>query len=278
MYRMVAIDLDGTLTNCEKEVSENNKRAIREAIDRGITIILASGRPVIGMEKIARQLGLYELGGYLLAYNGAEIIDCKTGETILKKELPDSYYSWICETARRFHVDALTYDGYGVLSESDTAKYVLQEAFNNGIPIKKVEHLERHIQGAVPKFMVVGEPAVIKKVEAYMNQAYGQEINIFLSEPYFCEVTAKGVKKDSSLVWLAGHLGYSLAELAAIGDGLNDLPMFEAAGLAVAMENADEAVKSRADVVTASNDKDGVAFAIHTYILEKETENAERNT
>ena len=95
-YKALALDLDGTLTDHNKKVPENNKKAIDRAIEKGIKIILASGRPLFGITPVARELGLDKKGGYILAYNGGSIVDCKTGKQLSATILPDNCIADIC--------------------------------------------------------------------------------------------------------------------------------------------------------------------------------------
>lgn len=100
--RLLALDLDGTLTNNEKRVSAKNKEYIRRAQDKGIKVILASGRPVIGIKGIANELELWNQGGYILAYNGGHIIDCRTGADLVRHTVPMEYVHDICEVNHKF--------------------------------------------------------------------------------------------------------------------------------------------------------------------------------
>jgi hypothetical protein len=261
----LALDLDGTLTNKKKKITEATKTAIWEAMDKGIKIILASGRPVLGIKPIAKELELYLRGGFILAYNGGQIIDCKTNKVIFEKLLPMEYYPEICEFATKFNVTALTYDDDGVIAENDTEFYVKKEAFNNQTKIRVVEKLYEEVSSPVVKFMIVGEPEKISLALDYAKRKFENKINVFLSEPYFMELTPLGVEKSSALKFLLKHLNIKREYLTAIGDGLNDIPMLEYAGCAVAMENAYEEVKSIADYITGSNEDDGVALFLKMY-------------
>lgn len=264
-YSILALDIDGTLTNSNKIITPKTLAAVEKVIDAGGKVILSSGRPVIGIKPIAEQLLLNTKGGYILAYNGAEIIDCKTGKSILKKMLSKETYSTICSIARKYGVNALTYDDTSILAESDDAKYVIKEAANNGLNIKKVKNLEKAISGPVFKFMIVGEPDNLLVAKKELEGLIGDVVSIFFSEPYFLEITPKNIKKDLSLEYLISFLGKTRDELMCIGDGLNDIPMFQISGFAVAMENAYPETKKYADAITLSNDNDGVAYAIDKY-------------
>ena len=100
MFKAIALDLDGTLTNSEKKVSERNKKALQEAIKRGVSIILASGRPTYGMSEVWEALEMERLGGYVLSYNGSLCMDCKTKEVLYEHTIPRKYYEAIAKAVR----------------------------------------------------------------------------------------------------------------------------------------------------------------------------------
>lgn len=266
-YNILALDLDGTLTNSKKEVSIQNIKYINYAIDAGVQIVLASGRPTLGIEHVAQTLGLDEKGGFILAYNGGQIIECRSHQLIVHKVIPYEYNHLICETARRFNVCALTYNDIGVISENDNDPYVIKEGYNNSIPVIKVDCLEKEIKAEVVKFMIVGEHTQLIKVKEYLSIEMKDKLNVFFSEPYFLEITPLGIEKSSSMKKLLDYLGYSRDQLIVCGDGLNDISMMKLAGFSVAMENAYEETKKYADYITASNENDGVAEAIDKFIL-----------
>lgn len=267
--KLLALDLDGTLTNSEKHVSKTNKEYIRRAQEKGIKVILASGRPVIGIKGVANELDLWNMGGYILAYNGGHIINCKTGEDLVKKTVPMEYVHDICEVIHRYQVYPLSYNNAGVICENDTDPYVKKEGYNNSIPIIKVDNLEEQITVPVVKFMVVGNPSELQNAYKYLKEIFEGKLNVFFSEPYFLEITPLGIEKASALKTLSNILGTTKEQMMACGDGLNDIPMLKYAGLAVAMENAYDETKKVADYIVASNEEDGVAEAIKRFILEE---------
>ena len=268
-FKLLALDLDGTLTDSKKRISEKNREYIRKAQEKGVEIILASGRPVIGIRSIADELDLWKTGGYILAYNGGQIIDCKSGNDLVKQTIPMECVHDICEVIRHYGVFPLTYNGTGVICENDTDQYVRKEGYNNGIPVIKVESLEEQITKPMVKFMVVGCPEELKKAYTYLKDLFDGKLNVFFSEDYFLEVTPPGIEKASALAELTRILGTTRDHLMAIGDGLNDIPMLEFAGFAVAMGNAYDETKKVADHISASNEEDGVAEAISKFILEE---------
>lgn len=266
-YKALALDLDGTLTDSEKKVPQGNKEAIARAIDAGVKIILASGRPVFGIIPVAKELELDKKGGYILAYNGGCILDCKTGEQLSATIMPEECIADICGLARANGVYAVTYADTQIAAESDTDEYVKKEAICNGTTILKVDDLQKYVDYPVEKFLVVGEHEKLLPVQKALLEKHEGVINAFFSESYFLEVVPAGVAKDASLEKLLNMLDITSEELAACGDGMNDIPMLRYAGLAAVMENAYPEVKKYADVNAPSNNDCGVAYVIDNYIL-----------
>lgn len=265
-YKMIALDLDGTLTNSKKEVSARNIEAIHKAAELGVYVVLASGRPIPGVRRVGDKLGLSEIGGYLAAYNGSHVIDCRTGKNLIYETLPEEYYPEICSSYKQFGVNLLTYDSVGIITE-EIDKYTELEARINLIPPKKVPNLLDAIEGPVCKFLATGAYEDLRRFQDYLQEHFGDRINVFFSETYFLEICPPGIEKSAALAKLLGLLGYTRDQLIACGDGMNDITMVSYAGLGVAMENAQSALKSRADYITDTNDNDGVAEVIDKFIL-----------
>lgn len=267
--KALALDLDGTLTNAKKEVTPAVKSAVAGAAEAGVAVVLASGRPLVGMAHVADELGLDVLGGYALSNNGSKIVEWSSKEVVFEATLPRAAVELSCEAAREFGATALAYDEEGLYSEDPAATYVEKERYNNSATATRVEDLAAAVTWDPNKVMVVGEPAALKQALSWLEERLSGVADVFLSEPYFIEVTPPGIRKDAALGILARHLGIALDELMACGDGLNDIPMLECAGLAVAMENAYPETKARADWIAPSNEEDGVAAAIAKYILKE---------
>lgn len=265
--KALALDLDGTLTNSRKEVTPTVKAAIERAAFRDVIVILASGRPVVGMAHVADELGLGRIGGYVLSNNGSKIIDWKTKKTVFEATVPRVAVDAACVAAHRNGACALAYDDDGLYSEDPAATYVEKERFNNSAVATKVDDLAATVTWAPNKVMVVGDPELLVGTLENLRAELDGVADVFLSEPYFIEVTPPGIRKDAALAWLAKHLGIGLDEVMACGDGLNDIPMLRCCGIAVAMENAYPEVKEHADWIAPSNEDDGVAAAIGRFIL-----------
>lgn len=261
-YRLLVLDLDGTLTNSKKEISPRNLDALIRLQQSGVRLVLASGRPTYGIAPLAEQLQMKQHGGFILSYNGGEIIDWCTDEIIYKNLLPDDVVPLLYEAARRDSHAILTYDGPCILTESPDDPYVEKEAFLNKMQIRPTDDFLQAAPLPLPKCLIVGAPDSLIHTETELSLQLQRRISVYRSEPYFLELVPLGIDKAASLAVLLEKLGMTREEMVAMGDGYNDLSMIEFAGMGVAMANAQEPVRKAADYVTLSNDEDGVAEAV----------------
>ncbi len=266
-YRMIVLDLDGTLTNRNKEITSKTKEALFELKRQGGIIVLASGRPTYGIMPLARELELHETGGYILSYNGGRIIDLSTGEAVFSKELPVESNEKIIKLSKDHGVNVLTYEDDVIITPNALDEYVQKEAFINKLKVKEVSNMEAYATFPVVKFMMLEEGEILQMVEPKVKAYLGRDYSVYRSEPYFLEILPKGIDKAASLERLLSRLSMTKEEMIACGDGYNDLSMIEYAGLGVAMENAVLPVKKAADYITYSNNDDGVAHVIEKFML-----------
>ena len=267
-YKVLALDLDGTLTNNAKVITPRTKAALQAAADRGVRIVLASGRPTVGIEPLARELELEKYGGCILSYNGGKIIDCKTGHTLVQHAFPPDLIEPVCTFSRYWNVVPLTYDTHGIITENASSPYVQEEARINKIPVRQVENLPATVNYPINKLLLTGDPVDMPHVEELMQQKFAGKLSIYRSAPFFIETMPLGVEKSASLALLLKNMGLGPENLMACGDGWNDLPMIRYAGMGVAMGNAVPEAKQAAKYVTADNEHDGVGLAVEKFILE----------
>ena len=266
-YEILILDIDGTLTNSKKEVSPKTLDAVIRAQEEGIKVVIASGRPTAGINKIAKTIKLDEYGGYVLSYNGAKITNFQTGEVVYNETLPEEMIPSIYEEAIDSHVGIITYEGNDAIAGNGIDKYNELEARINGIGLREVKDFPDYITFPINKCLLTGEPEHMAEVEQKMKDRFGNFLNIFRSEPFFVEVMPQNIDKAYSLGKLLKHLDLERSQMIACGDGFNDLSMIKYAGLGVAMANAQEVVKQAADYITLSNDEDGVAKVIDKFML-----------
>ena len=266
--RVLALDLDGTLTNDQKVVTSATRTALDAATAKGVTIVLASGRPTAGVVPLARELELDKKGGCILSYNGGSITDCATGRTLYSQWLDSKYVPALCAFAKEQKVAIVTYNEQGVVSESPEDPWALKECFTCGLPMQRVEDLAAYVDYPICKMLITLDPARRDEVLAAGRKVFEGKIDLYPSSPFFIEAVPLGVAKDVSLAGLLEEMGLTRDNLMACGDGLNDRSMIRYAGVGVAMQNAEPPVKEAADYVTeADNNHDGVAEAIEKFIL-----------
>ncbi len=266
--RVLALDLDGTLTNHEKIITPRTMAALHAAMEKGVMLVLASGRPTVGIEPLAKQLDLYRKGGYILSYNGGTVLDCKTGDILYQNELPPALIPEICAFAKAHGVAVVSYNNDGVIGEHPNDPWALKECEINKIPMIGVDNLAEYIDYPISKMLLTLDPVRMEFIEPDIKAQFRGRMDAYRSCAFFIEAVPLGVAKDASLAALLETLGLSRENLMACGDGMNDRSMIAFAGVGVAMQNAEDEVKKVADYVTiADNDHDGVAEAIEQFIL-----------
>ena len=266
-YKMIVLDLDGTLTNRDKIITPRTKKALMDAQKAGKIVVLASGRPTAGIKPLAEELELAKYGSYILSYNGGMITNCGTGEVVFSSLLPAESNVKIIRLAEEHGVDILTYEGEEIITNNKECPYAVKESNINHLPLRQVEDMKRYVSFQVPKFLMLDDGDYLVTVEPRVKAAMGRDFSVYRSEPFFLEIMPKGIDKAQSLGRLLERLGMKREEMIACGDGYNDLTMIRYAGLGVAMENAVLPVRNAADYITASNNEDGVGLVVEKFML-----------
>jgi hypothetical protein len=264
--KLLVLDIDGTLTNSDKQITDNTKKGIMNIMERGHKVILASGRPTPGMKKYAEELELEKYGGYLLSFNGGRIINCKTGEIVYQRIIPKNVISGIYKYALSNDAGLITYLGDNIILGTRMDNYIEIESRINGMEIKQVDNFVHFLDFDVNKLLMTAEP---DKAEIYveeLSKKYKDDLSIYRSEPFFIEIMPKNVDKAQSLDKMLSTVGLTRENTICCGDGFNDMSMIQYAGLGVAMENAQPEVKEVADYITKSNDEDGIVTVIDNFI------------
>lgn len=259
---VLALDLDGTLTDSKKRISERTKKSIDKFIAAGGTVALASGRPTFGVMPVAKILELDKKGGYILSYNGGCFLDCKNNKQLFMKELTHEYLPILEKQAKKFGINLMTYNGDKAYAlDIDEQYYMIEININHFIRVK-ADPLTPQITFPIIKCLMTADGDYLAKVEKEMKKYWEGKLNIVRSEPYFLEVTEVGIDKASTITNMVKKLGKSVDNLICCGDGFNDLSMIRAAGIGVAMANAQERVRAAADYITKSNDEDGIVDVV----------------
>ena len=239
--KLVALDMDGTLLNKKGQISEGNRQAIKDAKDKGVFVVLSTGRSLLTSREHADSL---ELNSYLVTVNGSEIWDEKR-ELVQRNLVKSEHVEWM----------------WGLSQQHNTQFWAIstERNFHNEMP-EDVHTLEWM------KFGFNIDDDATRAIIMNELQAKG-EFELSNSTLKNIEVNLAGVNKAKGLEIVCSRLGLKMENVMAVGDSLNDLAMIKAAGMGVAMGNAQDLVKESADWVTATNEEDGVAKAIYKWVL-----------
>lgn len=266
--KLIAIDLDGTLVHSDQTISARTISTILTAQSKGVKVAIVSGRPTFGASPAAEALQLASHGGYLVSYNGAEIYECSTGHMLFSDTLDEAVKPIVCKVASDNRLAVMTYIGKEVVTETANAdnEYIRYSSMRNKMPVRLVDNFLSAAAQPIVKCIITGEPEILADIEPHINAALQGRADAYRSEPFFLEVVPHGIDKAQGLSRLLSFVNMDPDEVMALGDGYNDIPMIEYAGCGVAMDNAQEAVKAKADYITLGNNDDGVAAAIERFV------------
>jgi len=271
MYKLIAIDMDGTLLNDAKQISPGNFDAIQQASKNGVKVVLASGRPLVGFKRYLEELNLVSQDNYAVAFNGALVQTSEGNEIISRTTLTLEDYKYLYNLSKKLKVNIHALTETSVISPKDT-KYTRHEAEINHIPndIIAVDQVDGNT--IIVKVMFVDEPEIIEEIMDKIPEEVRIKYTVVRSAPFYLEFLHKSVNKGAGVAALAEKLNIKQEEVICIGDAGNDIHMIKYAGLGVAMGNAFPEVKKVANFITKTNEQDGVAYIINKFILHSDKE------
>ncbi len=263
--RLVAMDLDDTLLRDDWTISPRVANAIQKAQAQGIKVTIATGRMPISMRPYAVQLGL---DVPVISYHGAMIQQAISGDILFRRVIPSGIASEIVRDVSERGIYAQIYLKDRVITQTIN-EWSEEYARIASVRIEEGDLLSLLSQEpeGVEKILLIAEESELDQWVPWLSECYGETVHITKSKPYFLEITEGSVNKGVALAALAERLGIPQQDVMAIGDSFNDLEMIQYAGLGVAMGNARQEIKEQADIVTVSNEEDGVAEAIERYVL-----------
>ncbi|MDF2672511.1 MAG: haloacid dehalogenase-like hydrolase [Clostridiales bacterium] len=264
MYKLVALDMDGTLLNKNQKISDRVKKAIAEARAKGVKIILSSGRGFKGIEKYVKELHLDEL---VVSLNGAAVTDASGEKIVFDIHMEPDVSRRIIELQKEYDIFSVNFIGLKMYVEELNEKALYFSTFEGVEVIAVGNMLEFYNTQPISKMLMIEKHEKFTIFKERLLEELGQYINATFSLPDFLEAYNINVNKGLILHKVANYYGIKREEVIAIGDGENDIYMIEYAGLGVAMGNAMDSVKNAADIITKSNAEDGVAHVIERYIL-----------
>ena len=292
MYKLVAIDLDGTLLNSYGEISNKNIETIKKAKEKNVEIVLASGRPIVSVKNLANQIGA---NNYMICGNGAITYDIQNEKIIYDRFLEKSKVLQIVKICEENSIFYSIYTKDTILTKNLNYNVLFFYKENEGKPDEKktdisiIQNIEEYIQkreeedylkiticdgdkavfeNIIRKLKTVGNVEVLD-VEHMSRKKIKNGNDEFLIEYFYTEITNTNVDKWAALENLINILGIKKEEVITIGDNVNDVLMVKNAGLGVMVENAATYIKENADFIAKDNDSDGVAQTIEKFILKE---------
>ena len=269
LYKLLALDMDGTLLNSEKQVSQGNLSAIKEAESLGVKVVISTGRPVEGVHKF---MGILDLKAPIVTYHGAIIVNPTDMSVLYQKDLRKEDALSIMKCGKSLGTSQCIWSN-GRLYALDDSYYVRQYAEHIGADCIIQKDMDVLANQGITKILWNDKPEqTVINLERVKELIKG-EVAFTTSSPQYLEFIDKQVSKGNALAFLGQYFQIQASEMIAIGDEMNDESMLKLAGLGVAMENASDTVKSFADYVTLSNNDDGVAHVIEKFITGGADEN-----
>ena len=254
-YKLAVIDLDGTLLGSDHTVSAVNADALRQAIGKGLSVVLASGRQHSNIAAFAHQIGLPE-STPIVSYNGA-LIRTLSGETWFDEPLPaEAAARIVCEGQAlgrhlNYYLDDLLY----IREETPWSRMYAERTGTTPHVIGDLTQLD----GRQPtKIVLIDDKVVTNELLPKFQTEFGDSLYITKTENEYLEFMQAGVNKGVALALVAERLQVSAADCVAFGDSYNDIPLLQWAGLAVAMGNARPELKAIADQIAPTNNENGV--------------------
>ena len=257
--KAIAFDMDGTLLNDAKEISPRTRESFEALKELGLYLILATGRSFEALEPYKMYL---DLQYPVICYNGARIVS-GNGKIIKDHLLEDRISKYIINFARKEKVHIQIYRNGKLFFEKRTPE---AEFYENHVNLKgDIVNFDKLDSLGLTKIMYLGDHEYLVTLAGAIKENFGQDLSVMFSNPMFLEFMPGGVSKGNSLSELADYLGIGLENIMAFGDGENDISMIKTAGIGIAMSNANTEVKEFADLVTLSNNEDGVAEVLEDY-------------
>lgn len=263
-YKMIAVDMDGTLLTHEKIITKRNFEALKKAQEKGVLTVVSTGRAIAGVD-------IYEeivaLENPVILCNGAEIVKFPDGKLLYKQPFERSVAEKVIEEGKKRNTTLCIWSNGKLYANVYNDNVRTYEGYSRG-RAKILDDMTPVLDNGITKIVWYDEPDKITAYITEMKAFFGNTSSCVRTAPEFLEFFDPTVSKATAVESIAAGYGIKNREIICIGDGYNDVEMIELAGLGVAMGNAPDDVKSRADFVTETNANDGVAVVIEKFILE----------
>lgn len=275
--KAIVLDIDGTLLNDQKEISEKTKDSLLRAQESGVKVVLASGRPLAAMLKFSKELNMEQHHGLLLSNNGACVTDCSTTETLFSQSISDEVGKEILAHLENFEVKPMianndymyvnnVYDCMITAPPHGLKNIIEYESRSGNFKLCEVDNLAAFVDFPLHKILIAGEPDYLSQNWKEIMRPFEGRVNGFFSAPFYFEFADKGIDKAYALDKSLQPLGIKPENVISFGDGENDTSIIAYAGIGVAMGNAIDSLKESANEITLSNNEDGIAHLLAKYL------------
>lgn len=269
MNKILFVDLDGTLLDDEKHISEENRTAIRKMLDAGDYFVICTGRPVASGRIVAKELGLTCPGCYMICFNGAVVYDCSSDRILMQRSIPFHDVKMLFEKAKEEGIYIQTYNETDIVTLEHTKELDFYKD-NSNISYKVVQNIFDALSVEPQKVLLIDleHTGELEKFQKENEEWVAGRLNSFFSSEEYLEYCPSGIDKGKGVAYLAEFLNIPIENTFAVGDERNDIPMLQAAHMGIAMLNSRDEVKDKADLVTTKdNNHSAIAELIYTYIL-----------
>lgn len=271
MIKLVAIDLDGTLLNRQKRISERNIETLKQAKEHGVKIVVCTGRPLASVQPYLETLGLMDEGDFAITFNGGIIQQNHDGKIVSKYSFDVKDIETVAKEMDQHELPLDVISGQSVFHVQPAPKErtSIYHTMNPNMDFHHLVLSDFHSAMEYNKMVVaVEDQAFLDQKISCFSDGIKKQYHFVKSRPNLLEILHKDVSKANALKILGEHLSIDVEEMMALGDEENDLSMIQAVGLGVAMGNAVPEVKVLAQHITDTNEADGVAKAVEQFVLE----------
>lgn len=270
MYKLIALDIDGTLLNSEKKITSDVFNSIQEAKKNGAKVVLSTGRPLPGVTPLLNELNLNDEGDYVICFNGAVVQEVKSERVISNIEMTYGDFKDIYKVVKELNTKVHINTPINLITpHKEPSQYTVLESELNKIPIVYKSEDEINEDITFCKIMIIDDPEKLEEILNILPKELFKKYTVVRSAPFFLEFLNKKANKGTALKALCENINLPIEKTIAVGDEENDQHMIKMAGLGVAMGNARDSIKDISDYITKTNNDGGVAHVINKFLLNK---------